>query len=97
MNLNSLDIEKEIKDIKDNSKYSRPVFEYTHGKCYEFAKELRSRLGGEIVYLVNIEHALLKINNKLYDVTGNVSKVYIGEKEITEEDMLKKYKCFREV
>ena len=97
MNLNSLDIEKEIKDIKDNSKYSRPVFEYTHGKCYEFAKELRNRLGGEIVYLVREEHALLKIDNKLYDVTGNMSKLYSGEKEIPEEEMLKRYEYFREV
>lgn len=96
MNLNSLDIEKEIKDIKDNSKYDKPVFVYTHGKCYEFAKELQSRLGGEIVYLVRMEHALLKIDNKLYDVTGNVSNLYKGEKEITEEEMLIRYKCFRE-
>lgn len=84
-----------IDNIKKNSGYQNPVYTFTHGKCYEFAKELQYTIGGEIIYLTKYEHAVLLYRGKLYDATGNVTKKYINEKFISEEEMLKRYKYFR--
>lgn len=84
-----------INDIKKNCGYQNPVYTFTHGKCYEFAKKLQYIVGGEIIYLTKHEHAVLLYHGKLYDVTGNVTKKYINEKFISEEEMIKRYKCFR--
>ena len=84
-----------IDNIKKNSGYKNPVYTFTNGKCYEFAKKLQYTIGGEIIYLTKYEHAVLLYHGKLYDATGNVTKKYINEKFISEEDMLKRYKYFR--
>ena len=83
-------IEEIIRNIKKQTGKSQ--YYYLNGGCYKFAKMLQDSIGGEIIYLVNEAHCVLKLNGKLYDVTGNVTVKYVGSRSISEEELLKRTK-----
>lgn len=45
---------------------------FTSGNCYYFAVILKDRFNGEIYYLPIENHFISKINNKYYDITGEI-------------------------
>lgn len=50
---------------------------FTKGFCYYFAIIMQTRFpGGQILYDKEYAHFVYKYNNKLYDITGNVTKKY---------------------
>lgn len=53
------------------------------GNCYWFAKILEIRFNGEICYLPIENHFITKIENKYYDISGELTefseKVYLWE------------------
>lgn len=85
--LDKLSILNIINELKLNTGLDNPVYFFTHGGCYKFAKMLQFEIGGEIYYIKAYQHFVLKYNGLLYDVTGNVTKLYKNEKMILESDM----------
>lgn len=67
---------------------------YLTGGCYKFASILKSIVGGEIRWLNQEQHAILSLNNKLYDVTGNVTSKYINSESISEDELKSRYKIY---
>ena len=90
-----MNIIEEINKLKRESGETNPNYVFTHGKCYEFAKKLKETIGGEIVYLIGEEHAVVKLGDKIYDVTGNVTNAYKESRRISEEEMLHRYKYYK--
>lgn len=85
--LDKLSVLNLIEEIKLNTGLDNPVYFFTHGGCYKFAKMLQSQIGGEIYYVKSYKHFILKYNGLYYDVTGNVSKIYKDEKMLSESEM----------
>lgn len=55
-------------------KYKEELVEvFTTGNCYYFAIILKERFNGEIYYMPIINHFICKIENKYYDITGEVN------------------------
>lgn len=53
---------------------------FTNGLCYVFAEWLSKRLyQSEIVYLKNEHHYVVKYQNRLYDITGDVTEQFKNE------------------
>lgn len=78
-----------IKNIKDLSE-DPDIF--LKGKCYLFALMLRTMLqDGELVYDGN--HVALKVNNKFYDVTGEISGNYLPFEEYGNQHKLTFVQC----
>lgn len=50
---------------------------FTEGMCYYFAIILQERFGGEILYDKVENHFVTLIKGKLYDITGNVTNMYV--------------------
>lgn len=69
-----------------NSLRDKDLYIYLNGECYIFAKKLRNKIGGTLRYLTLEHHFVLEKDNKLYDASGNVTKLYINSKYITEEE-----------
>ena len=65
---------------------------YLNGGCYIFAKKLQSIIGGDLYYLVDEYHFILRYSNKYYDVTGNVTSRYKNCKMLTEIEFLSRKK-----
>lgn len=78
-------IQEYIEDFR--STHDNAVYEYTHGKCMTFALLLENKFGGELIYLPLQAHFVLYLNGKMWDITGNVSKVYAKEKRVKLEDV----------
>ena len=54
-----------------------PVIEcFTQGCCYWFAFILKERFHGKIVYDPVIGHFACQIGNSVYDIRGNIDKIY---------------------
>ena len=50
---------------------------YLNGKCLVFAKAVKEAFPeAEIYYLPEEIHFVCKLNGKLYDIRGNVTKIY---------------------
>lgn len=65
--------------IEDNFSGNEIKKCFRYGNCYWFAKILKDRFNGEIMYLPIDNHFVCKIKGKLYDITGEVKadeKVY---------------------
>ena len=65
-----------INKFKQYEKDSILVKTFTEGFCYYFALILKERFDGEIVYIKEFDHFVLKKDEFLFDITGNVSKKY---------------------
>lgn len=50
---------------------------FTNGMCYWFAVILLERFGGEILYTQVPGHFVCKVDDILYDVTGDVTEQYM--------------------
>lgn len=86
-----------IETFKKNCNKSNPIYYYTHGGCYIFAKYLQEQIGGNIFYLKNYDHFILEYNNKFYDITGNVSKLYKNEKMLTEDEIKQRKNILKQI
>ena len=95
--MNNFNIDEIIYKFKNKSKKQNPSYYYTHGGCYIFAKYLQQQIGGNIFYLTNYNHFILEYQNKYYDITGNVSKIYKNENMIKEEDAIKRKKIEKQI
>lgn len=55
-------------------KFDKELVEvFTTGNCYYFAIILKERFKGDIYYLPIANHFIYKIDNKYYDITGEVN------------------------
>ena len=55
-------------------KHNKELIEvFTTGNCYYFAVILKERFNGEIFYLPIANHFICKIENKYYDITGELN------------------------
>ena len=80
-----------IEQLKAASGLANPVDAYLHGGCLLFARMLKARCSeGEIVYLPEYLHFVYLYRQKLYDATGNVSRVYAGAKRVAFADVPEK-------
>lgn len=84
------DVDKVIQRIKQSS--NKTTHYYLNGGCYKFAKILQYYIGGDIMYLLQEEHCVLKVGDKLYDATGNVTNKYKCSKMIDESVMVSRNK-----
>ena len=75
---------------------NKTAYYYLNGGCYIFASKLKQLLGGDILYLVNEYHFVLRLNNKLYDASGNVTNTYKASKFISESDFFKRNRLVKE-
>lgn len=92
-----IEIVELINEINKRSGLERPTYYYTHGGCYIFAKYLQQNIGGNIRYLIKEYHCVLEKNGKLYDTTGNVTKIYKNSEYITEEEFLNRPKLHKTI
>ena len=86
-----------INELNRSSGLERPTYYYSNGGCYIFAKYLQHNIGGNIRYLTKEYHCVLEKNNKLYDTTGNVTKLYKNSEFITEEEFLNRPKLHKTI
>lgn len=64
------------------AKIKQPVNVYLNGKCLVFAKAVKEAFQeAEIYYLPDEIHFVCKLNGKLYDIRGNVTKIYKDSKK----------------
>lgn len=49
---------------------------FLNSKCFHFATILNNLFGGDIVYDLDLNHFVLKTNNKYYDITGEVEEPF---------------------
>lgn len=75
---------------------NRDINYYINGGCYIFASKLKQLVGGDILYLVNEYHFVLKLDNKLYDASGNVTSKYRGSRFITEQEFMQRKRLVKE-
>lgn len=85
-------IERLIIELREEKLYY-----YLNGGCYIFANKLKNKIGGEIKYLLDEYHFILKKDDKLYDASGNVTQKYKNSRIITEEDALKRKKIIKSI
>lgn len=71
-------IDEIIADIDRISQSGGMVKVFTDGYCYDFAYMLQRIFGGDIVYNMQ-DHYLLHVNNKFYDITGEVEAPHTFE------------------
>lgn len=67
--------------------YNLSVYDGLHGNCLIFANLLKELVGGEIIYIPNEFHFVLRNKGKLYDIRGNVTNLYIDEHLAEYEDI----------
>jgi hypothetical protein len=85
-------IEGDRREKKSDTSIScNPVYYYTHGGCYKYALYLKNKFGGEIYYLTLENHFVLLYNGYMYDITGNVTKLYSCSKRIPECKLSEKF------
>ena len=64
-------------------KVKQPTNVYLNGKCLVFAKAVKEAFPeAEIYYLPEEIHFVCKLNGKLYDIRGNVTKIYKDSKKL---------------
>ena len=51
-------------------------YPFLNGMCYWFAYMLHARFGGEIMYAPINNHFVLRLDNHLWDVRGEVTSLY---------------------
>lgn len=70
------DIIKFINTFK--AKYKNEIeYIFMNGQCYWFSFILKERFKGEIYYVPVYIHFITKINDRYYDITGEVTNVEI--------------------
>lgn len=69
-----IEVEKFIDNFKKgfDKEYLEHVF--TDGNCYHFSLIVQSMYGGEIVYDPHETHFLIKINDRFYDIKGEIQE-----------------------
>lgn len=90
--MSNVDVIDIISNINYTSGIKNPVHYYLNGGCYIFAKKLQSIVGGDLYYLVKDYHFLLKLLDKYYDASGNVTSKYSNCKMISEREFLSRKK-----
>ena len=76
-------------------KLNKPIPFFLNGGCLIFAKELQNIVGGEILYLKEEAHVVLKLNNKLFDASGNVTNIYKNSSCLNEKELLERPKILK--
>ena len=66
-----MSIEEVIADINSLDPSGGVIEVFTEGYCYDFAYMLQRTFGGDIVYNM-LDHYLLHVDGKFYDITGEV-------------------------
>lgn len=49
---------------------------FTNGNCGNFAQALALAFSGNVIYVEEAHHMVCEIDNKLYDITGDVTDKY---------------------
>ena len=88
-------MDKIISDLA--SRLNNSVTYFLHGGCYIFAKQLRDTIGGDLFYLLDDYHFVVKVDDKFYDASGNVTKKYRDSRMITESEFLKRSKLNNQI
>ena len=70
------EILKFITDFRRFDKDNTIIKTFTEGYCYYFAIILQERFGGQILYDPIAGHFITFINNKYYDITGDITEIY---------------------
>lgn len=65
-----------IKGFKKGHQLSVIEDMFANSKCFHFAVVLKNVFGGDIIYDVDLNHFVLKVNNKYYDITGEIEKPF---------------------
>lgn len=60
---------------------------FTRGNCGNFAKALQLVFGGDIVSVDDNQHVLCKIEDKLYDINGDVTHIHSDYTVATDWDV----------
>ena len=87
-----MNVQEIIQNILNITERSRGY--YLTGGCYRFALMLQSFIGGDIRWLLQEQHAVLYVEGKLYDVTGNVTSTYLGRPFISESELKQRKKIY---
>lgn len=61
---------------------------YTQGNCGNFAKALSIAFNGEVVLVNERCHVVMRLNNQLYDITGNVTHKYTVDKVMGDDQLI---------
>ena len=80
-------VENVIAEIIAETKKDKDFF--LNGGCLIFANILRGKVGGQLRWLVNENHAVVYHNKKLYDCTGNVTNKYKDSEYWDEETLMR--------
>lgn len=49
---------------------------FTDSNCFHFAVILKNLFGGDIIYDMDLNHFVLKLNRRYYDITGETEKPF---------------------
>lgn len=60
---------------------------FSQGHCYYFAVILKERFNGVILYDKENGHFVTKIDNNIYDITGDITKFYKNKKLLNKEEL----------
>lgn len=89
-----LDLNEVVLDFIKGFESAKQLFLY--GYCYWFAVILSQRFDGEIWYLPIPNHFICKINNRFYDVEGEVNPPRVKYKWNRYPDQLEKARIIRD-
>lgn len=69
-------VDEFIRKFKSYNKENVLESTFLNGYCYQFAIILKDRFDGVILYEPIEGHFIIKIDNELYDIRGNVTSMY---------------------
>lgn len=84
------DVERWIRKFKRFNKVGVIEDTFLNGYCYWFANMLHGVFAGEIFYEPVEGHFVTKINERFYDIRGDVTERYIGKEMYNKEIYLKR-------
>lgn len=61
---------------------------YTQGNCGNFAKALSLMFDGSCCLVNDLSHVVSSINNRLYDITGDVTDTYTVKCIISDDELI---------
>lgn len=64
---------------------------FTRGNCGNFAEALRVAFGGEVMKVEGACHVVCKIDDRLYDVTGDVTTQYRHYQPVAASEYMDNY------
>ena len=79
INIKVMDINKFLKELRDSSERIYSI--YTKGSCYRLFSILSTIFPNAVPYWSDMDnHAITKIDNKFYDIGGEITLSYVEDK-----------------